>query len=874
MTRDQRIIDMLARWDRAAKQGQPPDPEELCRDCPELLPSLQRSLAILRSMSWLEEPDDPEEPDDRLSLPDLAAATADYASSPAGLELLQESAEEFGQALIASGVLTGPELQTFREGRGSGGASETARDLAAELMSHGKLTHFQVRQLARGEGGQLALGNYLLLDEIGAGGMGRVYRAVHRTMKRIVAVKLLEPELVRGAGLMRFQREVEAVARLAHPNVVTAHDAAEAGGRHYLVLEYIDGEDLSRLVARRGPLTPGQALDCLLQAARGLEYAHSQGIVHRDIKPSNLMVDRSGTVKVLDLGLARVHLKEEAARGADLTDEQVVMGTADYMAPEQAVDTRHADQLSDVYSLGCTLHFLLTGQPIFGGQTLMARILAHREEPVPSLRQRNPAVPEYLDAIFRKMVAKDPRGRYPSMAALLRELEAHAGRSEKLSRLPGAGPAVRPGASWDTSAVACRDTLEAPRPALPSAPPARGARWWAVVALASLGLVVLAGWFLCGTLFEVPTPDGIIVVELEGKPIPVKVNEDGTITVTDPNDGKAIEVKVDKGKQLLTLTKAEFRALALEFNLSTKDGRWLKAKFVPSVVPAALAKRELLIASQRTGNFEIFLLTLDGTVVKNLSNHPAEDLNPAWSPDGHKVAFASSRGGQHFDIYLMDADGGGVKRLTNGPWSSAWPSWSPDGKKILFTAQVGKKPQQQIFVVDVRDGTKQQLTHSESATFFAGGADPAWSPDGKNIAFISDRSGQGFRVYVMGADGGNVKAVSTSSSNHFGFMYPAWSPDGKKIAYADDTPGGSREVFVCDADGANPKQLTSRGGVNTYVAWSPDGKYLTFQHCQPSRMSYPAPVYVMDADSGNQRVLLTQEGPSRIAWRPRTDRRP
>src|SRR5262249_42908893 len=157
------------------------------------------------------------------------------------------------------------------------------------------------------------------LDEIGAGGMGRVYRARHRTMKRVVAVKLLAPDLVRGSALPRFQREVEAMARLEHPNIVIAHDAAEAGGRHFLVMQHIDGEDLPRLVTRRGPLTPGQALGCLLQAARGLEYAHGRGIVYRDIKPSNLMVDRSGTVKILDLGLARFHKAEEApAPGGDL----------------------------------------------------------------------------------------------------------------------------------------------------------------------------------------------------------------------------------------------------------------------------------------------------------------------------------------------------------------------------------------------------------------------------------------------------------------------------------------------------------------------------------------------------------------------------
>ena len=259
------------------------------------------------------------------------------------------------------------------------------------------------------------LGEYTLLEELGGGGMGRVFKAVHRKMNRTVAVKLLPESLVQSPeSVERFQREVQALARLSHPNIVAVHDAGAADGTHFYVMDLVDGEDLARLVREHGPMPVEQALDCILQAARGLEYAHAQGVVHRDIKPSNLILDRDGTVKILDLGIARFQPLPEQA-GDDLTKTGCVLGTVDYMAPEQAMNTRRADHRADIYSLGCTLYFLLTGQPLFGGETVMERLVAHREHPVPSLRKACPAAPPWLDGIFRKMVAKKPEDRYQSV---------------------------------------------------------------------------------------------------------------------------------------------------------------------------------------------------------------------------------------------------------------------------------------------------------------------------------------------------------------------------------------------------------------------------------------------------------------------------
>ena len=269
------------------------------------------------------------------------------------------------------------------------------------------------------------LGNYVLLEPLGAGGMGRVHKARHRLMKRLVALKVLSPELLRSAGARaRFRREVEAAARLTHPNIVAAYDAGEADRRDFLVMEYVEGQNLSELVRRDGPLPVGKALEYLAAAARGLAFAHAAGVVHRDVKPANLLVDANGVVKVLDMGLARLPLDEAEAGDAGLTSSGVVMGTAAYMAPEQAADTRRADQRSDIYSLGCCLHFMLTGLPPYEGQTPMETLFAHRERPIPSLCEARPDCPPPVDALFRKMLAKRPEDRPASMTAALAELES------------------------------------------------------------------------------------------------------------------------------------------------------------------------------------------------------------------------------------------------------------------------------------------------------------------------------------------------------------------------------------------------------------------------------------------------------------------
>jgi len=292
---------------------------------------------------------------------------------------------------------------------------------------------------------------YRVQELLGAGGMGAVYKAEHRLMHRTVALKVINPELVASrTAVERFQREVQAAARLHHPNIVTAHDAEQAGASHFLVMEFVPGIDLARVVAERGPLPVAEACDYIRQAALGLQHAMENGMVHRDIKPQNLMVTNSasggreppdhaalsggsrfplaGVVKILDFGLASLAAEPEASEDnqdsrnenqkSSLTQAGALMGTPDYMAPEQARDARSADIRADIYSLGCTLYFLLTGKVPFPGGSAIDKVIAHAERKPDEIRKLRRDVPAGVLAVLDQMLAKKPEQRYQSPAAI------------------------------------------------------------------------------------------------------------------------------------------------------------------------------------------------------------------------------------------------------------------------------------------------------------------------------------------------------------------------------------------------------------------------------------------------------------------------
>ena len=306
-----------------------------------------------------------------------------------------------------------------------GSIPENPKKLASYFVKEDLLTDWHVEKLLGGKYKGFFLGKYKLLGHIGTGGMSSVYLAQHTRMGDKRAIKVLPKSRVRDATyLARFHLEAKAIASLNHPNIVLAYDIDNEDDVHYIVMEFVDGIDLQQLVKRDGPLDAALAGDLIRQAARGLEHAHSKGVIHRDVKPANVLIDKDGSVRLLDMGLALVMADEEES--LTVANNENVLGTADYLAPEQALNSHEVDHRADIYGLGCTLYFLLTGKPPFSDGTLAQRIAKHQTEMPTPIRQIRTECPGELEGICVKMIQKDPRYRYQSAGDVAEALEKFA----------------------------------------------------------------------------------------------------------------------------------------------------------------------------------------------------------------------------------------------------------------------------------------------------------------------------------------------------------------------------------------------------------------------------------------------------------------
>lgn len=286
------------------------------------------------------------------------------------------------------------------------------------------LTSFQAAQIRDGKQDQLLLGPYVLLDKLGEGGMGQVFKARHRRLGRVDAIKLIrQVHLSNPDASKRFYREIRAASALAHANIVHAYDADEVDGVHYFAMEYVDGMDLREVLKQRGPLPVAEACDYVRQAALGLQHAYERGLVHRDVKPHNLLVTAgTPTVKILDLGLARFSHAAEQGVSSTMTGDGTVMGTPDYIAPEQALSSHAVDIRADVYSLGCTLYHLLTGSVPFPNGTAMEKLLAHQLTQPATVRELRPGVSHAVEQVVARAMAKKPEERFQTPAEMARAL--------------------------------------------------------------------------------------------------------------------------------------------------------------------------------------------------------------------------------------------------------------------------------------------------------------------------------------------------------------------------------------------------------------------------------------------------------------------
>jgi serine/threonine-protein kinase len=339
------------------------------------------------------------------------------------------STVDFLSTLERSGVLSGSGLQRLCDRlvaeRGD------AKALAERLVQEGSLTEFQAKRLLVGKSNGLVFGRYILLDRLGIGAMGRVFKARHRLMDRLVAIKIVLPVCANSKhARSRFFREIKIVGMLDHPNVVRAFDADQHEDSPYIVMEYLEGEDLERNLRRRGMLPPGDVIGYIAQAAQGLAHSHEKGVIHRDIKPTNLFLTSSGVVKVLDLGLgAFVDASNQAVTPLD-TDEGFVVGTTDYMSPEQ-LTASPVDARTDLFSLGCTMYRLLTGAFAFPGATQMDRLTGRLNGPHVPISQVREELPVPLIAVLDRLLSLAPDDRFASAAEVVEALEGLLPASER-----------------------------------------------------------------------------------------------------------------------------------------------------------------------------------------------------------------------------------------------------------------------------------------------------------------------------------------------------------------------------------------------------------------------------------------------------------
>ncbi len=332
-----------------------------------------------------------------------------------------EKLAAFVDGLRSTGLLPAGDLESLASAAARPGANGEA--LARDLVRRDLLTPYQARKVWKGQGADLLLNQYVLMDKLGEGGMGEVFRARHLRLGRDVALKVMRRErLANPEAVRRFRREIRAAAALAHENVVMAYDADQSGDVHFFAMEYVAGTNLDHHVRANGPLPLSEAADYIRQIALGLQHAHEKGLIHRDIKPSNLLLSTTGEVKISDLGLVRVD-DSDTGPVSRITKEGLTVGTPDFVAPEQARNPHAADIRADVYSLGCTFYFLLSGRVPYPDGTATEKMLQHAREPFPTLERTD--LPVEVHSILARMTAKKPEQRYAQPAEVAEALATH-----------------------------------------------------------------------------------------------------------------------------------------------------------------------------------------------------------------------------------------------------------------------------------------------------------------------------------------------------------------------------------------------------------------------------------------------------------------
>lgn len=767
------------------------------------------------------------------------------------------------------------------------GDDEMKREIESLLSHEGPAEQFLeapgVAVLAKAMAGERTgsmigrrIGPYQILSLLGVGGMGEVYQARDTRLGRLVALKILpfgmpaDPERKR-----RFLQEAKAVSAINHPHIVTLYDMGSEDGIDFLVMEYVEGKTLDKLISDGG-LDLKKALQCAVEIADAFAKAHAAGIIHRDLKPGNIMLTGDGAVKVLDFGIAK--LTETSAAGepgitmpAATTTGGMILGTGSYMSPEQA-EGKKTDARSDIFSFGALLYEMVTGQRAFHGDTTLSTLSAilHKEPTPPG--QLVKGLPPELERVIARCLRKDPERRWQTVEELKVAL---ADLQEALDSERSTRAAHSDGRRWQLV--------------------------WATVLLGAVGCGVL--WFLStrtkapeATLTAVPltaysgyqseptfSPDGNQVAftwdgeSQQNKDIYVKLVGSGGPPLrltTDPAadyspawspDGRFIAFLRDlpTGKVAVLLIPP---LGGPERMLAEIIGRAGLGDNLPGPDLAWSPDGNWLVIGDRDsprGAVALFLLSIETGEKRRLTNPPAQlfgDSGPAFSPDGHWLAFSRSVDYAISDLYLLAlSDGfrpaGDPRRITFGIQGAASPSWSADGREIIFAS--GPLDQYSLLRIDVSRSRGRGAEPQRLASLGTNLGAPAISRRGQRLAyqhwFLHQSIWQMAAPSTSNAGRSKEKAAKPLISSSRDDMYPQFSPDGKRIAYVS-TRSGHDEVWVCDNNGSNAVQLTSFGGPDVSTPrWSPDGDRIAFD----SDVAGEFDIFVVGANGGKPRRMTT-----------------